>query len=65
MLGQIGKNDSQADSYLQFMSDCNVDISLIQKVANTPTGQAFIFTLPCGENSIIIEHGANGNYPKN
>lgn len=61
MLGQIGKDDLTAEKYLVWMRDQGVNTEKIQRV-DAPTGQAFIYLYPNGDNSIMLVGGANKSY---
>jgi ribokinase len=53
-----GKIGSDGQHLLEKLRELNVDVSLIA-VAPDPTGHAIIQVSPSGENSIIVEGGAN------
>jgi ribokinase len=61
MLGQVGKDDLTADKYLTWMREQGVNTELIIKT-DVPTGQAYIYHYPNGDNSIILVGGANKAY---
>ncbi|MBY6049290.1 ribokinase [Vannielia litorea] len=54
-IGAVGKNDSWATGQLERFG---VDISQIRRV-ESETGHAVIYVDATGENSIVIQHGAN------
>ena len=64
MLGQVG-DDADGHSYVEFLSNEGIQTENIQKLRDVPTGQAFIFSLADGNNSIIINGGANMTYAPN
>ena len=47
------------------LEESGVDISKAKSLDNTPSGQAYIFSMPSGENSIIIHGGANMRWDDN
>ena len=56
-IGQIGKDH---ESLLRVaLETSGVDISLMEQIPDLSTGSAFIFSLPSGENAIVIVGGAN------
>lgn len=61
MLGQVG-DDLDGNSYIEFLAREGIKTDNITKLSDAPTGQAFIMSMPNGENSIIINGGANMAY---
>ena len=61
MLGQIGKDDPTAEKYLTWMREQGVRTDQIQRV-DAPTGTAYIYLYPNGDNSIMLVGGANKAY---
>ena len=57
-LWQVGK-DEIGDMVLSELNEHNVDTSKAKILHNEATGQAYILSMPNGENSIIIHGGAN------
>ena len=53
--GCIGED---GDFLLNYMKDSGVDLTHLYRTADS-TGQAFIQVAECGENSIVVYHGAN------
>lgn len=60
-VAQVG-NDSAGLVILDTLKESNVDPASISKVQNIPTGQAYIFSLPSKDNSIVLIGGANTNW---
>jgi ribokinase len=60
-IAQVG-NDSAGPVILNTLKEFNVDPSSISTVENIPTGQAYIFSLPSKDNSIVLVGGANTNW---
>ena len=63
-VGQVG-NDSAGQVILSTLKDFNVDSSSVGIVDNVPTGQAYIFSLPNKDNSIVLVGGANSKWGQN
>ena len=63
-LCQVGRDDI-AKMVLTELEESGVDISHAVSLENTPSGQAYIFLMPNGENSIIIHGGANTDWDQN
>lgn len=61
MLAQIG-NDADGLEYLGFMRDEGIDGDHVNALTGVTTGSAFIISQENGENSIIIDGGANMAY---
>lgn len=59
MIGAVGR-DSSGAALLESLKSVGVDVSKIEKMKHTTTGQAFITVDDQGDNSIIIISGANG-----
>uniref|UniRef100_K3X8K3 Ribokinase n=1 Tax=Globisporangium ultimum (strain ATCC 200006 / CBS 805.95 / DAOM BR144) TaxID=431595 RepID=K3X8K3_GLOUD len=59
--GQFG-NDTHGDALRAALSALDVDSSLAGRPA-CPSGQAFVFVYPDGDNSIVIVGGANATWP--
>jgi ribokinase len=60
MLGQVG-SDQEGTAYLEYLSQNQVDNTLVKKVDGMATGQAYILSQQA-DNSIIIVGGANQEY---
>ena len=59
MLGQIG-SDHEGKDYKEYLKSVGVDVdSIIEAREGVKTGQAYIMSLPSGDNSIFIFGGAN------
>lgn len=58
MLGQVG-NDADGQAYIDFMRKEGIETAGIRLVDGTPTGSAYIISQQDGENSIILNGGAN------
>ena len=56
-IGQLG--DDHQVLLRGALQDCGVDVTFLECVPGTSTGNAFILSLPSGENSIMIVGGAN------
>lgn len=52
-------DDAAADEALVLMQEGGVDLSRVQRVADTPTGTALIAVALSGENHIVVAPGAN------
>lgn len=61
--GRVG-NDNFGDSLLASLQDVGVDIALVERDTDVPTGIAFIMIDENGENSIVIATGANGRFSR-
>nr|BBN79880.1 ribokinase [Hyaloperonospora arabidopsidis] len=59
--GQFG-HDAHAEALQKALRDANVDIALSGH-CDCPSGQAFVFVYPDGDNSIVIVGGANRAWP--
>lgn len=57
LLGAVG-NDSNGELLLESLRSAGVDTSLVRR-SDRPTGVAYIFVTPDGENSILVSPGAN------
>ncbi|TYZ64291.1 hypothetical protein PybrP1_013124 [[Pythium] brassicae (nom. inval.)] len=55
-------NDTHAQALQSALQDAGVDISLAGHPP-CPSGQAFVFVYPDGDNSIVIVGGANSTWP--
>ncbi|GAB5353757.1 hypothetical protein AAMO2058_000061500 [Amorphochlora amoebiformis] len=62
-LATVFGNDGHVEKLQDTLKSNNVDISLCLQ-SNVPSGQAFIFLEPGGENSIIIVGGSNNSWPE-
>ena len=62
MLAQVG-NDSEGQEYLNFMRKDRISTDHVKKVEGEKTGSAFILSQKDGENSIILNGGANMHMP--
>lgn len=58
LIGCVGE-DEQGGRYLQALQAEGVDVSGVQRVSGVPTGTALICVDPQGENTIVVEPGAN------
>ncbi|KAF1315203.1 Ribokinase, partial [Globisporangium splendens] len=56
-------NDTHGDALRAALSALSVDSSLAGRPA-CPSGQAFVFVYPDGDNSIVIVGGANATWPE-
>lgn len=63
MLGAVG-NDEYGEKMLRNLAAANVDISGIKTAERMPTGQAFVMIYDSGDNSIIVNQGANASVSK-
>lgn len=63
MLGAVG-DDIYGQKLIANLEDVQVDVSGVQIIENTPTGQAFVSVYDSGDNSIIVVQGANGKLTK-
>ena len=57
-IGKVG-NDSFGQSTIEMLRNEGIDVSGLTVAEDAPTGVAIITTVPSGENTIIIEPGAN------
>ncbi|CAM3600587.1 ribokinase [Kibdelosporangium persicum] len=57
LLGAVG-NDGHGELLLESLRTAGVDTSLVRR-SDRPTGAAYIFVTPDGENSILVSPGAN------
>ena len=62
--GQLG-NDSAKNEILSYLKSTNVDHSNVNILDTSVTGQAYIFSYPGGNNSIVIVGGANCDWEDN
>jgi ribokinase len=58
LIGAVGC-DEAAETMLAAMADAGVDTAGVARLADHPTGQAFIWVSDAGENSIVVAGGAN------
>jgi ribokinase len=63
-VGQLG-NDASGGELIKAMKSCNVNTDYIKYLDGSHTGEAFIFSYPNKNNSIIVVGGANMNWEKN
>ena len=63
LLGAAG-NDSHGELLLESLRTAGVDTSLVRRI-DRPTGVAYIFVTPDGENSILVSPGANSALSEN
>jgi ribokinase len=63
-IGQVGK-DSTGSIIINELKAYNVNTKHIKLLDNQPTGQAFIFSYPSKDNSIVIVGGANMSWEDN
>lgn len=57
-IGATGKDDT-GHELRQQLAAAGIDLAGVATVPNAATGQAYIMVQPSGENSILIDHGAN------
>ena len=62
MLAQVG-SDSDGAEYLDFMRKDRISTDHVIKIEGEKTGSAFILSQKDGENSIILNGGANMHTP--
>ena len=60
-VAQVG-NDSAGQVIVETLKEFNVDSSSVGIVEKIPTGQAYIFSLPNKDNSIVLVGGANSKW---
>jgi ribokinase len=58
LLGAVGR-DEPGDAVLAAMREAGVESGEVIRLAGTPTGQAYVWVSAAGENSIVVEGGAN------
>jgi len=58
LLGAVGR-DEPGDVMLAAMRRAGVEIGQVMRIAEAPTGQAYIWVSAAGENSIVVAGGAN------
>jgi ribokinase len=58
LIGAVGR-DEAGDAMLAAMRRAGVEIGQVLRLADHPTGQAFIWVSEAGENSIVVAGGAN------
>lgn len=58
MIGKVGA-DANGQFMQQVLADAHIDITGVKVDSQTETGQAYILLQASGQNSIIIQHGAN------
>ncbi len=58
LLGAVG-HDEAGDALLTHLAEAGVDIAAVARLADQPTGQAYIFVSAAGENMIVVVGGAN------
>ena len=58
MLGSVG-NDAAGRALREALVDQGVDVERVTVHGSAPTGAAFVFVDPDGENSIVVAPGAN------
>jgi ribokinase len=58
MIGAVGRDES-GEELLAHLATAGVDTSLIQRLADAPTGMAHICVSASGENMIVVIGGAN------
>jgi ribokinase len=59
MIGRVG-DDRAGERMIASLRDDGVATELVGVLADRATGSAYITVTPDGENTIVIEHGANG-----
>jgi ribokinase len=63
MAGRVG-SDAFGTQLVQALQADAIDTSLIVKDAEEPSGTAFIFSVPDGDNAIVVSPGANARVGK-
>jgi ribokinase len=63
-VAQVGKDDA-GNGILNELESYGVNNEYVHKHASEPTGQAFIFSYPNTDNSIVIVGGANTHWKDN
>jgi ribokinase len=63
-IAQVGK-DGAGNAILSELDSYGVNNQYIHKHSSEPTGQAFIFSYPNADNSIVIVGGANTHWSEN
>ena len=58
LLGKVG-SDQREFGVRQRLADSGVDVAGIETAASAPTGTAYVFVDPHGENRIVVRPGAN------
>ncbi len=58
LVGAVGR-DEAGDELLEGLAEAGIDIAAIARLADPPTGQAYIFVSAAGENMIVVVGGAN------
>lgn len=58
MVGAVG-DDSSGETARKVLEDSRVQTTLLESVDNTPTGTAYIYVRGDGENTIVVDRGAN------
>ena len=58
MIGKVGA-DANGQFMQQVLADAHIDITGVKVDSQTETGQVYILLQASGQNSIIIQHGAN------
>lgn len=61
LFGAVGEDEAGA-MLLTYLADSGIDVAGVVRLADTPTGQAYIGVSAKGENSIIVVPGANHAY---
>ncbi len=58
LLGAVGR-DEAGDAMLAAMREAGVETGEVMRLAEAPTGQAYVWVSEAGENSIVVAGGAN------
>ena len=64
LIGCVG-SDSEGDRYKRHLEQLGIDSSFVTTSQNHETGSAFITVEDSGENSIVVNSGANQNLKRN
>ena len=64
LIGSVG-SDSEGDRYKRHLEQMGIDSSFVTTSQNHETGSAFITVDDSGENSIVVNSGANQNLNRN
>jgi ribokinase len=58
LIGAVGR-DEAGERLIAHLEARGVDVSAVARLANAPSGQAYICVSPAGENTIVVVGGAN------
>jgi ribokinase len=61
MVGQVGR-DAHGDLLVRSLASAGVDVALVARVDDAPTGLALITVDHSGQNHIVVVAGANGSF---